>query len=553
MKKPFGNLEGLKAKQLKSIERVGVRRTDRTRIIGVDLARELGELAWEIGRNVGVLLDRSGHVAYVLVGDMQGVPLPADLGPSPQPGRLKGLRLVRTELSGRKELVDADRELIVRHRLDGLHRLLLDATGDVLWVTTAQIDPARFDKDSGDVTIVVEHPNRRLTALSDDYLEGLEALEEEIGRHALGVRTAAAGERAMCLVVHPGHLDTAESRMDELIELSRSALFDVVCVSYQRRARPDPRTFIGKGKLTEVCREAVKYAASYLILDTELSGVQLRNLEDLTGLSVIDRTELVLRIFERRARTRAAKLRVALARRRYQLPRLVVRQHGMSRIARGSLGGAGTRGKGEPWLEIQRRRMRDQIHRLESLLERVARQQRTGRKHRLQSGTPIASLVGYTNAGKSSWLNALTESDQLAESLLFATLDTAARKTRLPGGTEVILSDTVGFLRDLPEGLRDAFRSTLEELLESDLLIHIVDISASDWEDREAAVLDTLAELGADTVPMLTLYNKADLVDAGAIRPLLREGTALVSVLDKHDRYRVRELIEEHCRQVSST
>ncbi len=540
-----GNLQGLKPSQLKSLERLASRRTDRARLIGYDLARDLGELAWQLRRNVGVLLDRAGHVRRVLVGDMHGVELPADLGAAPQPGRLRGERLIRTDLRGQIEIRDADRNLLVRHRLDALVRLELDEVGEVLWVRHAFLDPARIDTDAREHRLVTEAPPKRLSGLADDYLESIAALEEEISRRALGLHRQGAGERALLVGVHDGSRAQAETRMAELGDLARSALFEVVGQTLQKRDRPDPRTLIGRGKVAEIARLAVKYGAQDLIVDRELTGMQQRNLEDHVGLAVIDRTDLVLRIFERRAHTRAARLRVALARMRYQLPRLAVRDHGLSRIGRSGAAGQGTRGKGERRIDLDRRRMRDRIRRLESLLERVAKQQATRRKQRELAGLPICSLVGYTNAGKSSWLHALTGAEAFAEDLLFATLDTCVRRTRLPSGMPVLLADTVGFLRELPKGLYDAFRSTLEEVTRSDLLVHVVDVAAPDAEEQEEAVLATLTELGASSIPRLTLYNKADLVDRESWEPIAsRRGAFLVSVHDRDDRLAVRARLD---------
>jgi GTP-binding protein HflX len=543
----FGNLRGLAPSQTKALEKLATRRTDRQRLIGVDLARELGELSWETGRSVGVLLDRAGHVTRVLVGDTAGVPLP-DVGKPPQPGRLAGLRLVRTELRRDTRIGDADRALLVRYRMDALCRLVVDEVGEVLWVLHAFLDPARMEADD-DHRLVSERNRRRLTALPGDFLEEIEALEEEIRRRAIGLHTVAEGERALLVGIHVGDLDDARVRMAELVELARSGSYDVVAHTFQKRIRPDPRTLIGRGKVQEVARLAVKYCAHSVVVDRELSGIQQRNLEERLGLEVIDRTDLVLRIFERRAGTRQAKLRVALARMRYQLPRLAMREHGLSRIGRAGVAGVGTRGKGERRIDLERRRMRDKIHRLEFLLQRVARQQATRRRQRERSGIPICSLVGYANAGKSSWLNALTEANVTSEDLLFATLDTTVRRTRLPGGRDVLFADTVGFLRELPEPLVDAFRSTLEELTRSVLLIHVVDVAAHDWEAKQAAVLETLAMLGATGIPRLTLYNKADLVDRTAFVPLVAAtGGELVSVMDGEDRYAVRSFVEDRLR-----
>ena len=555
MSRVFGNVQGLKPSQLKALERLATRRSDRRRVVGVDLAREIGERAWEIGRNVGVLLDRGGHVQRVLVGDMHGVPLPSDLGAAPQPGRLRGLRVVRSELRDVAAIRDEDRAHLARHRLDALVRLRIDEVGDVLWVHHAYLDPARILDDDDADRVVSEFEPKRLSALTEDWQDAIAALEEEIGRRALGLHRAGVGaDRALLVGIHDGELDDASQRMAELVDLARSALFEVVACTFQNRARPDPRTLVGSGKVEEITRLAVKHGASILVIDRELSGVQQRNLMDRCGLEVIDRTDLVLRIFERRARTRAARLRVALARLRYELPRLALGEHGMSRIGRAGAAGVGTRGKGERRIDLERRRMRERIHRLESLLERVARQQRTRRRARERSGISICSIVGYTNAGKSSWLNALADADALAEDLLFATLDTSVRRTRLPDGRDVLLADTVGFLRELPDGLIDAFASTLEELTQSDLLVHVVDISAEDWREQEAAVEATLASLGAEGIPRLVLYNKADRVDRDAFVPLAaKRNGRVVSVLDREDRVAVRELIAERLRELDDS
>jgi GTP-binding protein HflX len=551
MPKVFGNLSGLKPSERKRLERIVARRSDRQRVVSVDLARELGEAAWEIGRNVGVLLDRSAHVQRVLIGDMHGVPLP-DLGAAPAPGRLCGLRLVRSELRGERELSSEDAQQLVRHRLDAHVRLLLDEVGEVLWVAQATIDPARSgavergEQGGDEYSIVGELVLRRLTALPAEYPEELAALEEELGRSVLGLRDAEPGERALLVGIHSGDQLEAQSRMHELVELARSALLAVADTSLQNRERPDPRTLLGKGKVRQLAQDAVRHGATVLVVDRELSGVQQRNLAEETGLEVIDRTDLVLRIFERRAQTRASRIRVQLARLSYELPRLTGREHGLSRIGRTGAAGVGTRGKGERRVDMDRRRMRERIHRLEKLLQRVGRQAETRSRRRKRNGIPVVALVGYTNAGKTSWLNALTEAHGLSEDLLFATLDTAVRRTRLPMGTDTLFVDTVGFLREMPEGLGDAFRSTLREVESSDLLLQLVDAHDRDWKQKEETVLTTLEEIGLAEIPRITVYNKKDLVDLELWEPLARKReSALVSVRSREDRYALREIVED--------
>ncbi len=543
MPKVFGKLQGLKPSERKRLERLTRRRSDRDRVIGVELAREMGEAAWELGRNIGLLLDRSAHVERVLVGDMHGVPLP-ELGAAPAPGRLRGLRLVRTELRGERELSAEDEQQLLRHRLDAHVRLLLDEVGEVLWVSQASIDPAQVE--GGEPSIVGELLLRRLSALPPDYLQSLAALEEELGRSVLGLKDPGPGERALLVGIHSGDLEDANTRMQELIELSRSALLALAATSMQKRERPDPRTLIGKGKVQEIARSAVQHGASVLVVDRELSGVQQRNLADATGLEVIDRTDLVLRIFERRAKTRASRVRVQLARLQYELPRLSSGDHGLSRIGRTGAAGLGTRGKGERRLDLERRRMRERIHRLERILSKIAKQSETRSRRRKKNGIPIVAIVGYTNAGKTSWLNALTEAAGLSEDLLFATLDTAVRRTRLPMGTEALFVDTVGFLREMPEGLEDSFRSSLSEVESSDLLLHLVDASDRDWRQKEEKVLETLEATGLVELPRLTIYNKRDLVDADLWQPLAKSReAALVSVHERGDRFALREIIED--------
>nr|HMQ23039.1 hypothetical protein [Planctomycetota bacterium] len=330
MTRLFGKTQGLRPTELDGLLRLLERRSDRSRLVGVDLARELGERAWELGRNVGVLLARNGHVEHVLVGDAHGVPLP-DLGPAPQLGRLRGLRLVRTSLRGLTQISDDDRATLVRERLDAYVRVVIDDVGEVLWVQHAYLDPdrlahvkaapdrsmvdrlaadrlagddlSRVDTDAGTSgRVVSERAPQRLSALSREYPEEITALEEEIVRRSLGLHEVGAAERAVLALVQFDEVDDHEERMGELCELVLSAGIDVVAHCFQKRERPDPRTLVGSGKLEEIGRLAVKHAANLLVLDREVSGVQQRNLEDKTSLTVLDRTEVVLRIFERRAR-----------------------------------------------------------------------------------------------------------------------------------------------------------------------------------------------------------------------------------------------------------
>jgi len=315
--------------------------------------------------------------------------------------------------------------------------------------------------------------------------------------------------------------------MEELGELARSAGASVVGAVIQERARKDPATFIGRGKAEEVARLADQSRADVLLFDDELSPAQQRNLEDLAGRKTIDRTQLILDIFARRARTREGRLQVELAQLDYLLPRLAGKGVLLSRLG----GGIGTRGPGETKLETDRRRIRQRIQSVKREIERVRRNRHTRREARQRHDLPVVALVGYTNAGKSTLFSALTHTATEISDQLFMTLDPLIRKARLGGGPQVLLVDTVGFIQKLPHGLVDAFRATLEEVGQADLLLHVMDASAEDLGEREAAVESVLGEIGAADAPRVAVLNKADQI--GEARALAlqaaRPGSVVVS------------------------
>jgi len=324
----------------------------------------------------------------------------------------------------------------------------------------------------------------------------------------------------MLVHVTTGAVSEAEDSMAELRELALSAGVQVVDEIIQRRPAIDPRTVMGKGKLDELLISAMQIGADAVIFDRELQPAQVRSISEATDLKVVDRSQLILDIFAQRAQSREGKIQVELAQLKYILPRLVVGQDSaFSRLA----GGIGGRGPGETKLETDRRRVRDRIHRLEKELasQRGHREQR--RKERLRHEIPIVSIVGYTNAGKSTLLNVLTASHVVAEKRMFATLDPTTRRLRLPREREVIINDTVGFIRDLPPDLLAAFRSTIEEIADSTLLIHLVDASNPRWEQQIASVERTLSELDFTQIPRLLVFNKAELVDLQTLAAMERE------------------------------
>jgi GTP-binding protein HflX len=352
---------------------------------------------------------------------------------------------------------------------------------------------------------------RRLTATEVDL--------EVLRQRALLVGTGA-GTR---------NLDDAEASLAELALLADTAGADPVESILQRRDTPDPATYIGKGKADELRGLADALDVDVVIFDDELSPAQQRNLEKLFGRDVVDRVALILDIFAQHAHSQEGMVQVELAQLRYRLPRL--RGRGLALSQQGA--GIGTRGPGETQLEVDRRRILRRVSKLERDLRKLAATRATQRKARRRRALPTIALVGYTNAGKSTLLNRMTQAGVLVEDRLFSTLDPTTRRLSLPGGEVVLLSDTVGFVRRLPHQLVEAFRSTLEEVADADLLVHVVDASSPDAETQIAAVRDVLREIGAGEVPELVALNKVDATDPDALAPLVaaHEGAVGVSAV----------------------
>lgn len=491
---------------MKALNRLTTRRFPATDVYTIDQARELSLLSRALGRQLGMLIDRKGRVDMVLVGEAGGILIPELPRARSGADRLRGLRLLHTHLTpdglSQEDLMD-----LLFLRLDAIIVLTVNPDGDPVQWQEAHLLP----------TPVAGQPYRveqlrPWDQTSAHFAATAEALEEELARRSDDTREASDAPRALLVSVAAQPRIIQERNLDELAELARTAGLVVAGRMVQRVAQVNPKFILGKGKMAELEVLALEVRAGILVFDGELSPAQLHNLADITERKVLDRTQLILDIFAQHAVTRAGKLQVELAQLRYTQPRLTGKNRAMDRL----MGGIGGRGPGETKLETDRRRSRERMARLRKELDQLRRQRAFTRSRRARRGIPLAALVGYTNAGKSTLLNNLTRSEVLAENKLFATLDPTTRRLRFPAEREIILADTVGFIRNLPRELMDAFRATLEELESADLLVHVADASHPDLLQQITSVETILEELELQHMPRILLLNKWDLLDVPA-------------------------------------
>ncbi|MEO8840929.1 MAG: GTPase HflX [Kofleriaceae bacterium] len=509
-----GNTQGLKASEIKALERLYRRRVAPTEVVSSELAQQLALQAAELHRQVGVLIDRRGAIQHVMVGDASKITLP-DFGRiRGGAGRFRGLRLVHTHLRN-EPLTRDDMTDLALLRLDAVAAISVDAAGRAGKLFIGHMVP------NGPA---IELPAEPATASKTDFLELITQLEQQFGRAHRVASTDVGKDRALLVHVELGRTKDSEARIAELRELCRTAGVKVLDVLVQRRPERDPKFLVGRGKLDEILLRAMQLGAEVVIFDPDLSPGQARAISEATELKVLDRTMLILDIFAQHASSRDGKLQVELAQLRYALPRLIEKNTMMSRLT----GGIGGRGPGETKLEINRRRARDRITLLERRLAELADDRRLRRKQRERRDLPIIAICGYTNAGKSTLLNAMTQGDALAADKLFATLDPISRRLRFPHEREVIITDTVGFIRELPEELIAAFRATLEEMEDADLLVHVVDASDPDRDQEIRAVEGILADLGLGEKPRILVWNKADRLEPHDADYLSRLGGGFV-------------------------
>jgi len=497
-----GNLENLRASQLNQLKKLEKRKSFSEGIISFDLAKYITGLSLDLNRQIGLLIDRQNIVRFVVVGTNKEIVIPILKRFGLIPGKLRGLRLVHTHLYG-EDFTDDDITDLALLRLDSLSILHFSENGEPEKLKTAYLLPPNPENKIYDIL-----PETSIHNQIEDYISFISSLEKEMQEKSQVLKNNNPFPSAILVGIYPSKKE-ASDKMAELKELTESAMLMVLDTYTQIKQEIHPKYVIGPGRLKEILIKAMQLSTDFLIFDNILSPAQAKNISDMTELKILDRAQLILDIFARRAKSNEGKLRVELAQLKHILPRLSVRDDSLSRLT----GGIGGRGPGETKLEIDRRRINDRIAFLSKKLKEIERVRVTQKSRRIKNKLPIVSIIGYTNAGKSTLLNALTNSDIFADNLMFATLDTSSKRLRFPKEREVIITDTVGFIRDLPENLKGAFKSTLEELRDSDLLLHVIDISNDNFEKHISSVNNILDELGLGDKPRVMVFNKVDKVN----------------------------------------
>ena len=496
---------------MKQLEKLATRRVPPKEIITPELARQMSEVSHEIKRQVGVLIDRKGHIEHVIVGDATRIVLPAQSRSRLGESRFNGLRCLHTHLRG-EPLTQDDLTDLALLRLDLMGVIDVDKqSGLPGLVKTAHILPTTEIHDGDGAALKPQYQflaPKIPSQLDTDFIELIESLEAEMSRNRVARKASDKRDRAILVSITTQNLTEARESLAELRELATSGGLVVLDEIIQRRHKLDPATLVGKGKLGEIIINCLQLGADMIVIDRELQPGQVRAINAATDLKVLDRSQLILDIFAQRAQTSDGRIQVELAQLKYLLPRLSGSGTEMSRL----MGGIGGRGPGETKLEVDRRRVRDRITHLEAQVDKVREARSQRRAQRARREMPVVSIVGYTNAGKSTLLNALTHSHVTAEQKMFATLDPTSRRFRLSAEQEIIVNDTVGFIRDLPKDLLAAFKATLEEIEQSDLLIHLVDAASPLMENQLASVNRILEELELNEIPQLLVFNKSDLV-----------------------------------------
>lgn len=520
----YGNLKGIRNSVIDELKTFYDIRIEGGSLLNTELAMRMADVTDFINREVSVYLSRSGQVLAVAVGNDQSVELPPVEGRRGT-SRLSGVRCVHTHPNGNPNLSGVDISALKNNRFDAMVAIGVTSPNFSESVLTFGMITGI---DANEQYEVECYGTLTPTEAEGIFFPNLVATVERILDKQSGSASLAQGtERAIIVGMEYGGGASiigwsAEDSLEELKQLADTAGAEVVARFLQKRPKPDPAFFIGRGKVQELALYVQQENVDLCIFDDELSPAQQRNIEQAMGVRVLDRTALILDIFAQRAHTNEGKLQVELAQLQYTLPRIMGKGLSLSRLG----GGIGTRGPGETKLEVDRRRIRDRIAYIKGCISKVKNVRTLQRSGRAKASVPTVSLVGYTNAGKSTLLNTLTNSDIYAQDQLFATLDPTTRQLDLPNKQQAILTDTVGFIQRLPHQLVAAFQSTLEEVVEADVLLHVIDVSHELYKEQANAVYHVLEELGAKDKTIITVYNKID---------KLPEGSALAERLPREE------------------
>lgn len=543
MREIKGNIKGIRDSVIAELQKLYDMQSPQ--LVSQELAVKLADITEYINREISVYITRSGQIIEIAVGDNATVELPSFSGRRGA-GRLSGIRCIHTHPGGNPYLSGVDISALKNNKYDAM-----------VAIGVLSPDFTKSELTFGLITGIDSNENYTAECYGPYSIEDAEninfvntvstierILDKQTGTASLQVMS----ERAILIGMEWGRNDslwTVDDSLEELKQLADTAGATVIKKFIQKRPKPDPAFFIGRGKVQELALYAQQENIDLCIFDDELSPAQQRNIESVMGIRILDRTALILDIFAQRARTNEGKLQVELAQLQYTLPRIMGKGLMLSRLG----GGIGTRGPGETKLEVDRRRIRDRIAFIKDQIEKVKAVRSLHRSKRKKNNVFEVSLVGYTNAGKSTLLNTLTNSDIYAKDQLFATLDPTTRQLTLPNKQEIIITDTVGFIQRLPHQLIAAFRSTLEVVTEADLLVHVIDVSHELYKEQAVAVHEVLKEIGAETKPVITVYNKIDKLPPDsklADRLALEEDTVCISAAKKLNLETLQQMIESH-------
>lgn len=517
MSEILGNLKGIRNSVIEELKTLYDMKLSSGQLLSAELALKLADITEFINREVSVYITRSGQIIRVAVGSNETVELPAVEGRRGN-SRLSGIRCVHTHPNGTPSLSGVDISALKTNRFDCM--IAIGVTAPDYTQSTLGFGMI-VGMDENEQFVVENYGPLTMAEAETIYFPNLVTTVERIlEKQTSSTSLAQAQERAVLVgMEYNGMLNTLgwtiEDSVEELKQLADTAGAQVVAKFMQKRPKPDPAFFIGKGKVQELALFVQQENIDLCIFDDELSPAQQRNIEQAMGIRVLDRTALILDIFAQRARTNEGKLQVELAQLQYNLPRIMGKGLSLSRLG----GGIGTRGPGETKLEVDRRRIRDRIAYIKECIGKVKSVRTLHRAGRNKASVPTVSLVGYTNAGKSTLLNTLTNSDIYAKDQLFATLDPTTRQLDLPNKQQAILTDTVGFIQRLPHQLVAAFQSTLEEVVEADVLLHVIDVSHELYKEQSNAVYHVLDQIGAKDKTIITVYNKIDKLPADSALP----------------------------------